>query len=371
VTSTATIRTGDHRVTSAGIIRTRTLRSLPTLAPLTALVAVIIIFSAIAPDTFRTTANLKNIAIQASVLAILATGLTLVVVLGEIDLSFAAVASVSGLCASMVVSGTAFPVPGLGGIIVSGGQVVGVIIAIAIGLIFGLINGIIVIRIGVPSFVATLAVLLVAQGLAYYFAQGNSVAASTRLGTQIAQDSWGPVPVIAIFAAAIMAVSYIILAKTRIGRYIYMAGANREAAALSGVPTGRIVVYVFAVAGIIYAVGGLINVGYLGSAQADTGLDNLLPVFAAVVLGGNSLFGGIGGIRQTLVGVLLYTVLQDGLDQSNLNIYMKPLIGGVILLGAVILNVYTRNIASNAAATAGEDPPRHVHKPTSEAAETS
>ena len=354
--------------------RTRVLRSLPTIAPLTALIVVIIIFSAIAPSTFPTTANLKNIGIQASVLAILATGLTFVVILGEIDLSFAAVASVSGLSASIVVSGSGFPIPGVGKVIVSGGQVVALILAIAIGLILGLISGLIITRIGVPSFVATLSVLLVAQGLAYYFAQGNSVAASTPLGTHIAQDTWGPVPVIAVFAAAIMAVSYLVLAKTRIGRYIYMAGANRQAAILSGVPAARIVVYVFAAAGILFAIGGLINVGYLGSAQADTGLNNLLPVFACVVLGGNSLFGGIGGIRQTLVGVLLYTTLQNGLDQSDLNIYMKPLVGGVILVCAVILNVYTANIATSAASTVPDDSayPRHdqVPQPTLEAVGT-
>jgi ribose transport system permease protein len=112
---------------------------------------------------------------------------------------------------------------------------------------------------------------------------------------------------------------------------------------------------VFVAAGILFSIGGLVNVGYLGSAQADTGLNNLLPVFATVVLGGNSLFGGIGGIRQTLVGVLLYTILQNGLDQSNLNIYMKPLIGGVILVCAVILNVYATKIATNAASTVPDD----------------
>ncbi|MCE0767440.1 ABC transporter permease [Pseudonocardia kujensis] len=331
-------------------------RSLPTLAPLAALVAVIVVFSAIAPDTFPTLANVRNIAIQSSVLAILATGLTLVVVLGEIDLSFAAIASVSGLVASLVVSQTPFPLPFLGQVIVgAGNEVFAIIIAIAVGLMFGLINGLIVVRVGVPSFVATLSILLVAQGLAYYFAQGNSVAATTSIGRGIAQATWGPIPVIAVFAAAIMIISYLVLRHTRIGRYIYMAGANRQAAVLSGVPAGRIVVYVFVAAGVLFAIGGLVNVGRLGSAQADTGLNNLLPVFAIVVLGGNSLFGGVGGIRQTLVGVLLYSILQNGLDQSDLNVYMKPLVGGVILVLAVILNVYTGKIAT-AAATAGRGP---------------
>ena len=100
---------------------------------------------------------------------------------------------------------------------------------------------------------------------------------------------------------------------------------------------------------------GLLNVGRLGSAQADTGLTLLLPVFAAVVLGGNSLFGGIGGIRQTLVGVLLYSVLQNGLDQSDLDIYMKPLIGGWILVAAGVLNVWLSKIATRAAVAVHDD----------------
>jgi ribose transport system permease protein len=110
---------------------------------------------------------------------------------------------------------------------------------------------------------------------------------------------------------------------------------------------------VLVAAGALFAVAGILNVGRLGSAQADTGLTLLLPVFAAVVLGGNSLFGGIGGVPQTMIGVLLYSVLQNGLDQSDLDIYLKPLIGGWILVVAVVLNVLLSRVAARAAATAG------------------
>lgn len=330
--------------------------NLTTVAPLGALVSVFVVFTILAPGSFPTPENLRNIAVQSAVLAVLATGLTLVVLLGEIDLAFAAVASVAGLTASLVVTGTPLRLPLIGEISYGGGNdLVAVASAVLIGAVFGLIAGLLTTRLGVPSFVGSLALLLVAQGLSFYWAQGQSIPASTSLGQKLAQGSIGPVPCIIIFALVVMFACHVMLTRTRLGRYIYMAGAHRDAAILSGLPVARIVLYVFVVAGILYAMAGLLNVGRLGSAQADTGLTLLLPVFAAVVLGGNSLFGGIGGIPQTLVGVLLYSVLQNGLDQSDLDIYMKPLIGGWILCAAVVLNVWLSKIAGRAAVSIGRD----------------
>lgn len=343
-------------------IRRLALANLTTLAPLGALVLVVIIFSILAPSSFPTTDNLRNIAVQSAVLAILATGLTLVILLGEIDLAFAAVASVTGLTASLLVSQAPLHLPLIGEFTYGGGSdIVAVVSAIVLGALFGLLSGVVTTRLGVPSFVGSLALLLVAQGLSFYWAQGQSVPAATDLGQRIATGSVGPFPTIALFAAAVMLLCHVMLTRTRLGRYVYMVGANRQAAILSGLPASRILLYVFTLAGAFYAMAGLLNVGRLGSAQADTGLTLLLPVFAAVVLGGNSLFGGIGGIPQTLVGVLLYSVLQNGLDQSDLDIYIKPLIGGWILVAAVVLNVWLGRIATRAE-TVGEasnavDPP--------------
>jgi ribose transport system permease protein len=337
-------------------IRRLALANLTTLAPLGALVLVVIIFSILAPSSFPTTDNLRNIAVQSAVLAILATGLTLVTLLGEIDLAFAAVASVTGLTASLLVSQAPLHLPFIGELTYGGGNdVIAVVSAIVLGALFGLVSGVVTTRLGVPSFVGSLALLLVAQGLSFYWAQGQSVPATTHLGEKIATGSIGPFPTIALFAAAVMLVCHVMLTRTRLGRYVYMVGANRQAAILSGLPASRILLYVFTLAGALYAMAGLLNVGRLGSAQADTGLTLLLPVFAAVVLGGNSLFGGIGGIPQTLVGVLLYSVLQNGLDQSDLDIYIKPLIGGWILVAAVVLNVWLGRIATRAASSAEVD----------------
>jgi len=323
------------------------LANLPTLAPLTGLLAVILLFTALAPSTFATTDNMRNIATQSSILAILATALTYVVLLGEIDLSFAAVASVSGLTGSLFIAGMPLQLPLAGAVTFgSGSQVIAVVSALVLGGLFGAVSGVLTSRFGVPSFVGSLAILLVAQGLSFYWAQGSSVPATTPIGESIAQGSLGPFPSIAVFAGVIMLLSYVVLSRTRLGRYIYMAGDNRQAAILSGVATRRIVIYVFITAGVLSACAGLLNVGRLGSAQADTGLTLLLPVFAAVVLGGNSLFGGIGGVPQTLIGVLLYSVLQNGLDQSDLDVYLKPLVGGLILVAAVVINVLLGRIAT-------------------------
>jgi ribose transport system permease protein len=334
------------------------LRQAPLLGPLGALVLMICVFGGLSED-FLTSDNMWNILAQVSVLAVMATGVTFVLLLGEIDLGFANIAVLSGIGASLLYAGKKVGLPLVGQVSFgSGSWAITIGTALAIALLLGLVGGLITARLGVPSFIATLGILMLAQGWAFYWARGENVYSAIPLAHTLGATFIGPVPVIAISAAAVLLVAHIVLSRTRFGRYVYMTGANRSAAELSGIPTKRVVLIVFALSGVLAGIAGILNVGRLGAAQANAGGDLLLPVIAAVVLGGTSLFGGRGGIPYTVVGLLLFGTIDNGLDQLNLDPYLKPFVRGLLLLLAIILNVMMLHLASRARAhaPAGQPP---------------
>jgi ribose transport system permease protein len=327
------------------------MRNAPILGPLGALVFLFLTFSALAPGSFLTSANMFNILAQVSVLAVMATGITCVLLLGEIDLGFANVAVFAGMAASLFFAGKAVGVPLVGKVNflwLADAGVLSIAVAVVFALLLGLLSGTLTARLGVPSFIATLGVLLLAQGWSFYWSQGENVYSLIPLAKSLGAGFMGPVPKIAISAGVVMLVGYVVLSRTRFGRYVYMTGANRTAAELAGVPTRRVVIAVFALSGLLAGFAGVLNVGRLGSAQAGAGDELLLPALAAVVLGGTSLFGGRGGVHYTLVGLLIYGVLDNGLDQLALDIYLKPFVRGVLLLLAIVFNVVMLRLASQA-----------------------
>jgi ribose transport system permease protein len=328
------------------------LRQAPLLGPLGALVLMTCLFGLLSSD-FLTSDNMWNILAQVSVLAVMATGVTFVLLLGEIDLGFANIAVLSGIGASLLYAGKQVGLPLAGQVSFgTGSWVIAIGTALAIALLLGLVGGLITARLGVPSFIASLGILMLAQGWAFYWARGENVYSAIPLAHTLGATFIGPVPVIAISAAVVLLVAHIVLSRTRFGRYVYMTGANRSAAELSGIPTKRVVLIVFALSGVLAGIAGILNVGRLGAAQANAGGDLLLPVIAAVVLGGTSLFGGRGGISYTVVGLLLFGTIDNGLDQLNLDPYLKPFVRGLLLLLAIILNVLMLRLASRAQAQA-------------------
>jgi ribose/xylose/arabinose/galactoside ABC-type transport system permease subunit len=191
-------------------------------------------------------------------------------------------------------------------------------------------------------------VLEMAQGLAFYWSQGKNIYDVPPASKTLGDSFLGPVPVIVIVAVVTLVMGHILLTWTRFGRYIYMCGANPRAAELSGIPIRRVTVTVFVIAGALFGFAGVIAVGRLGSAQATGGGDMLLPAIAAVVLGGTSLFGGIGSMKHTAVGLLLYGVLNNGLDQLDISIYLKPFARGAFLILAIAFNIAALRVASRA-----------------------
>lgn len=331
-------------------------RNAPIVAPTVALVLLTALFALLAPDTFLSAGNVRNILSQTAVLAFLATGVTFVLLVGEIDLSVANVAVLAGMLPSLMFIGHPISIPPFGQLVIAGNQYIAIAAALLLCAVLGMLTGLLVSRLGVPSFIGTLGVMLLADGLSYYWAQGLRVYDLMPAVVALGSGFVGPFPNIFISGSAVVLVAHIVLSRTRFGRYVYMTGSNRTAAQLAGISTRRVLLEVFIVAAVLSAIGGMINVGRMGSADARSGTELLMPAIAAVVLGGTSVFGGVGGIPNTVVGLLLYGVLNNGLDQIQMDIYLKPFARGGFLIVAIVFNIIALNLAARSRARAAEAP---------------
>ena len=339
MSDTASVNTAPARSSSAIDWARRRARD---LAPFMTLVILIVFFS-LTTDSFLNFINLRNILAQVSTLAIVSTGITFVLLCGEIDLSIAAVATMTGVVAATLFGSLGLP----GGLAI----LAGALAATALGLL----NGWGATRIGLPSFMATLATQQIASGLGLYITKGEIlytlVPTLNYLGGEYigSNDPWR-LPVVIVCGATALLIGHFVLTYTKFGRYVYMTGSNREAARLSGVNTKRIVAACLAISAFSAGVAGMLNTGRLGSAQGYGLDDMLLDSISAVVLGGTSLFGGEGGIKNTLIGLLIFGVLSNGLNQLQLDIYVRLWVRGVILLIALIINIYALKLRDTGAA---------------------
>lgn len=311
------------------------------LAPFITLVALVLFFS-ITTDSFFNLINFRNILAQISTLAVVSTGVTFVLLCGEIDLSIAAVSMMTGVVAAVIYGTLGLP----GGVAI----LLGALSAAALGVL----NGWSATRIGLPSFIATLATMQIASGLAQYITKGKIIytlapelefLGGEYLGTT---DPWR-LPVVILVGITSLLIGHFVLTYTKFGRYIYMTGSNREAARLSGINTKNIVAGCLTISAFCAGLAGMINTGRLGSAQGYGLDDMLLDSISAVVLGGTSLFGGEGGIKNTMIGLLIFGVLNNGLNQLQLDIFVRLWARGVILLIALIINIYALRLRNQAA----------------------
>ena len=325
------------------------------LAPFITLMILIIFFS-VTTDSFLRLVNLRNILAQVSTVAVVATGITFVLLCGEIDLSVAAVATMTGVVAAALFGDGLR----LSELLYIGGDwtFAGGILAVLVGGIFaaglGLLNGWSTTKIGLPSFMATLATMQIATGLGQFFTKGQIVYTLAPVlsflgGEYIGETDPFRLPVVILVGASALIIGHFVLTYTKFGRYVYMTGSNREAARLSGINTKRIVASCLAISGFSAGVAGMLNTGRLGSAQGYGLEDMLLDSISAVVLGGTSLFGGEGGVKNTLVGLLIFGVLSNGLNQLQLDIYVRLWVRGIILLVALIINIYALRLRDRGA----------------------
>ena len=294
------------------------------IAPFLTLICLFSFFAAASPS-FATLDNLGNILTQISVTGIIAVGLTFVILCAEIDLSIAAIANV--------------PMPGWAAIL----------LALALCALLGVVNAFGLTVIGIPSFIMTLAMMQIAAGVSALLVRGQIAYKVPPLVTTLGSTSIGGIPWIVIVAALMLLAGHLVLTYTRFGRYVYMVGGNREAAEYSGLNVKLILGSVMVISAVCAGIGGMLGVAHFGSAQQNEFDSYLLDSIAAVVVGGTSLFGGRGGIGNTIVGLFVLGVLNNGLDHVNIDSFLKILIRGLILLAALIINVYAQRLRERTA----------------------
>jgi ribose transport system permease protein len=305
-------------------------RNARIVAPLITLI-VEVIFFAIATDVFLTVGNMRNVVTQVAPIAVAAVGITFVLLCAEIDLSIASVAAFCGIIATYIFSNDWH---GLG----QWGLLVGALL----GASLGLINGFFICYIGIPSFMMTLAMLTIASGMATFVSDGQIIRNAPPLTIDLASvgNRFLGIPVVGFVAVGFLVLGDIILNYTKFGRYVYMTGGNREAAEMSGVNTKRVLLSVMTISGLTAGITGMLFVGRLRSANPEAGTSLLIDTIAAVVLGGTSLFGGEGGIKNTALGLLIFAFLSNGLNLlPNVSFYFKEALQGIILVAALVLNV--------------------------------
>ena len=314
---------------------------LRNIAPFATLLFLVMLF-AIASPSFASLDNLANILQQISVTGIMAVGLTFVILCAEIDLSVASIANAAGVILAFLTAQDASV--NIANIPLPGGAAIA--LAIAGSALLGAVNAFGMTWIGIPSFIMTLAMLQIGAGICALLVRGQIAYAVPKLIATLGNGSLGPVPWIIIVAAITLLLGHIVLTYTRFGRYVYMVGGNREAAEYSGVNVRAVIATVMIISAVCSGLAGMLGVAHFGSAQQDEFDNYLLDSISAVVVGGTSLFGGQGGIGNTLVGLFVLGVLNNGLDHVNIDSFLKILIRGLILLAALIINVYAQRLKS-------------------------
>lgn len=286
------------------------------------LLVILVTFALFSPQFF-TVNNLLTLALQTSLVALVAIGMTFTIITGGIDLSVGSTAALAGAIAA--------------GIAVQLGTYPGLLAGIATGLAIGALNGALIVWGRLPPFVATLASMATARGLTLVYTQGRPIAGLDQAFTFWGSESWlgAPMPVWILLITAVIA--HLILRQTRLGLHLYAIGGGEETARLAGVNVGRIKFSAYLISGLCAALSGIILTARLWSAQPNAGIGLELDAIAAAVLGGSSLAGGAGGIPGTIAGSFIIGMLANGLNLLGVPSYHQQVIKGAIFVIAVVL----------------------------------
>jgi ribose transport system permease protein len=283
------------------------------------------------PD-FLKQSNLLAIVDRIVVIAIIALGMTMVIITGGIDLSVGSLIAVSAVISTVIMKM-------MGGLEGSAWAVfVGFVIGILACGIIGGFGGYLVARFKVPPFITTLGIMLMGRGLAFMITGGFSIYQVPKSLTWLGQGTLLGIPNTVILLVLLYTFAHIFMSHTRTGRYIYAVGGNEEAARLSGVPVKYIIIFVYIVCGISAGIGGSIQASQLNTGTPNMGVMYELYVIAAVVVGGTSLAGGTGKILGTLIGVFVISVIQNGMNLLGMESYSQQVVLGLVILAAVLLD---------------------------------
>jgi inositol transport system permease protein len=311
------------------------LRLLTRFGPLLFLFALMGAF-AIANEAFLTQLNLFNVARQVSITGLIALGMTFVILTAGIDLSVGSLLAFCGMIAAVVAKGTTANTLSLGTTEASGwGWPAAMLAAMAVGTAAGAIQGGLITRLRVPPFVVTLGGLTIFRGFTLMLSGGGPISGFSPGMRWWGTGLVGPVPVPVIVFAAAALLCHLVLRYTRFGRAVYAVGGNSEAARLSGIRVDRVLVAVYMIVGFFAGLAAFVLAARLNSAEAVAGMGYELTVISAVVIGGTSLFGGVGSIGGTVVGAALIGVLVNGLQLNNVSSYTQQVTIGFILIAAV------------------------------------
>ena len=283
---------------------------------------------------FLKSENLLNIANQIAVIAIVAIGMTMVIITGGIDLSVGSLLALSAVLTAGFIRDFA------GGVNASfGGMLLACLAAIALCGIVGAFSGAMITRFAIPPFIVTLAMMLVGSGLAYILAKGQSIYQIPDSFVWLGRGAdLFSLPNAVVLMLVLYALAHVLMSRMKLGRYLYAVGGNGEAARLSGVPVKRVLLWAYIASALLAGLGGVIMASQLKSGSATYGNMYELYVIAAVVVGGTSLSGGEGRMLGTLTGAFTIAVIQNGMNLTNVESYTQKVVLGLVILGAVLLD---------------------------------
>jgi inositol transport system permease protein len=288
--------------------------------------AVIVIALSIVKPGFLTVANLINVVRQISINGILAVGVTYVLLTGGVDLSLGSLVAFTGVVAACFAHPEQYP------------AAVPVAIGILAGSACGAANGLVVTKGRVAPFIVTLGMMTIARGLALVASGGKPVSNLSKDFCWLGGGDVAGVPVPVIVLAIVALVSYVFLKNIRLGRYVYAVGGNENAARAAGINVDGVKMFAYTVCGALAGLAGVVLASRITTGQPNAGVGYELDAIAAVVIGGTSLSGGVGGIGGTILGALLMGVINNGLDLLNVSSYYQQIVKGIIIIGAVWLD---------------------------------
>ncbi|RRJ65677.1 ABC transporter permease [Paenibacillus oralis] len=285
-----------------------------------------VVLSIVSP-VFLTTENLITVLRQVSNNVFLALGMTLVMILGGIDLSVGAIVAVSGTLTVGFMVNNGIPMP------------VAILLGIVIGTLLGFFNGVIITQFKLPAFIVTLATMNIAQGIAYIYSGGRSARITNDAYTQLGTGKlFGFLPLPVLYMVILIVIFIVLLNKTKFGTNIFAIGGNREAARLSGVRIKKVEIAVYTLAGLLSALAGIVLSARMYSGQPSVGQGYEMDAIAACVLGGVSMAGGRGRISGTIFGVMIIGVVSNGLNLMGVSSFWQLLVKGLIILIAVLID---------------------------------
>lgn len=278
-------------------------------------------------DSFATSTNIFNVLRQISVNVFLACGMTMVILIGGIDLSVGSVIAISGcLCAGLITNNG----------IPSG---LAIILAIIIGTLVGAVNGLIIANTKIPPFIVTLAMMNIGRGFARIYTNATTILVNDELFTWIGSGKiFGEIPVQLLFMVVVVIITGLILNKTKFGRNIYAVGDNQQAAVYSGINSKKVIFLVFTLSGLFAACAGILSAARTFSGQFNVGDGAEMDAISAVVLGGTSMTGGVGRISGTLIGCLVIGILNNGMNLMGIDSSWQYVVKGIVVLLAVYID---------------------------------